>query len=211
VTQTPHTPAGWYPVEGGERWWDGTAWSEHHRPTPPAPPVGYPAAPGAPYAGQVQQQQAPNHTTRNVLIVIAVLFVLLLGGCLAVAGVFVSSVDDAIEETTANDREPGGPDNPVTIEVGQAFEVAGFEYAEGWTVTSTSFDTLQVENFRVTNNRTEADDAFVELTFLQGTEALATADCIEVSIPVGQTVTLDCVSGDPLPAAYDRVTVNDAF
>lgn len=91
MTETPHTPASWYPVEGGERWWDGNAWSEHHRPTPVAAPVCYPAAPGAPYAQQ-QWQQPRNHTTRNVLIVIAVVFVLLVGGCVAVAGVLAGSV-----------------------------------------------------------------------------------------------------------------------
>ena len=39
---------GWYPdveVAGGERWWDGTAWTEHRRPAapssvPPPPPPG---------------------------------------------------------------------------------------------------------------------------------------------------------------------------
>ncbi|MGA9277162.1 DUF2510 domain-containing protein, partial [Ilumatobacter sp.] len=55
------TPAGWYPdVEraGGERYWDGSAWTEHRRPAPQfAPPTnafgapsvqqtGYPAPPG---------------------------------------------------------------------------------------------------------------------------------------------------------------------
>lgn len=58
----------------------------------------------------------------------------------------------------------------------------------------TSSDTLQVDGPTVTDNRTEGDSAFVEITFLQGAEALATADCVEASIPVGQTVTLDRVS-----------------
>lgn len=39
---TPPTPAGWYPDPdgtGGQRYWDGTAWTEHQAPTqqPPAP------------------------------------------------------------------------------------------------------------------------------------------------------------------------------
>lgn len=32
-------PAGWYrdAATGGQRWWDGTAWTEHRSPVPPAP------------------------------------------------------------------------------------------------------------------------------------------------------------------------------
>ncbi|MCV7252399.1 DUF4352 domain-containing protein [Mycobacterium hackensackense] len=52
---TPPTPAGWYPDPdgtGGQRYWDGTAWTEHLTPAqaPPAPPV--PAAPAEPSAPQ---------------------------------------------------------------------------------------------------------------------------------------------------------------
>lgn len=47
----PSTPPGWYPDgQGGQRWWDGTQWTEHTQPpaggAPAAPPA--PAAPSAP-------------------------------------------------------------------------------------------------------------------------------------------------------------------
>ena len=32
MTQTPHTPAGWYPQGDVQRWWDGNAWTEHTQP-----------------------------------------------------------------------------------------------------------------------------------------------------------------------------------
>jgi hypothetical protein len=44
MSDTPTTPAGWYPdptAPGTERYWDGTAWTDHSRPvavTPSAPP-----------------------------------------------------------------------------------------------------------------------------------------------------------------------------
>ena len=31
--------AGWYPVAGGYRWWDGTVWTEHFR--QPMPPINH--------------------------------------------------------------------------------------------------------------------------------------------------------------------------
>lgn len=41
----PTTPPGWYPDgQGGQRWWDGTQWTEHTQPGTPADPA--PAAPG---------------------------------------------------------------------------------------------------------------------------------------------------------------------
>jgi Protein of unknown function (DUF2510)/Domain of unknown function (DUF4352) len=46
---TPPTPAGWYPDpdgSGGQRYWDGSAWTEHHSPAAHATPE--PSAPPAP-------------------------------------------------------------------------------------------------------------------------------------------------------------------
>ena len=43
--QTPEpAPPGWYPAEGGLRWWDGNRWTEHVQPTPAygSGPVGGP-------------------------------------------------------------------------------------------------------------------------------------------------------------------------
>lgn len=38
------TPAGWYPLQGQLRWWDGQQWTEHRRPTAPTPQY-YPVHP----------------------------------------------------------------------------------------------------------------------------------------------------------------------
>ena len=46
---TPRTPAGWYPDpdgSGGQRYWDGSAWTEHQSPATPAPAE--PTAPDEP-------------------------------------------------------------------------------------------------------------------------------------------------------------------
>jgi hypothetical protein len=51
---TPPTPAGWYPDpdgSGGQRYWDGSAWTEHHAPAPQAiPEPSEPPAPAEPPA-----------------------------------------------------------------------------------------------------------------------------------------------------------------
>jgi len=51
TTNTPQPPAGWYPDPqgtGGQRWWNGSAWSAQTRatPAPPVPPVPPYAGPG---------------------------------------------------------------------------------------------------------------------------------------------------------------------
>ena len=48
---TPPTPAGWYPDpdgSGGQRYWDGTTWTEHRFPAAPVAPPPAPVEPPAP-------------------------------------------------------------------------------------------------------------------------------------------------------------------
>lgn len=226
MTQTPNPPAGWYPQDNQERWWDGTGWSDNFRPlgsdlTPqPGQPAmtaghatyqqpGY-AQPtyGQPYMTQPVQQ---SHTARNILIVFGVLFLLFVGGCIAVVAVVGNEVNDAV-----NDDSLGGPNNPLTITEGQAFEVNGFEYAEGWDVADASISGLfQIDNLKVTNHRGKADRLLVEINLLNDDEVVATTTCVAgdgiTKIQEDTTVTVECSSGDSLPAAYDQITINDAI
>jgi len=225
MTQTPQTPAGWYPANGMERWWDGNQWSDHTRPiqpTQPQPTQPQPAY-GAPQAGQPAMQAGQpayyqaaqpvkqSHTARNILIVIAVFFLLVVGGCVAVVAVIGNEVNDRVDETL-NDDTPGGPNVPLEIEPGEEFEVAGFEYADGWAVGPDAAGNFDVTNLTVTNDRDEAHYAIVVIKLLQDDTVLATAACESpVRIAEDTTETLECVSGDPMPAEYDQVTIQDAF
>lgn len=231
MTQTPNTPAGWYPQGDGERWWDGNAWTEHTRPRQPQPTQQQPVVqaqpyqqpvpqPGQPAYGQPQpaygtgQPQYPvqpakqSHTARNVLLILGALFLLFVGGCVAVGVLVTDRVNDAV-----NDETLGGPNNPMQIEPGEGFEVEGFEYAEGWAIAADASGVMDVKNLKVTNNRGEADRALVQIKLLLGSEVLATSNCSNSgdSIPDGITVTLDCISSDTLPQEYDKVTINDLF
>lgn len=54
----PAVPPGWYPDgQGGQRWWDGTRWTEHTQPATPAAPQ--PATPAAPGLHEMPTQVAP--------------------------------------------------------------------------------------------------------------------------------------------------------
>jgi hypothetical protein len=226
MTQTPNPPAGWYPQDNQERWWDGTAWSDNFRPLgseqatfqpgqqpyqqPYQPPYGQPTY-GQPTYGQPTYGVQPvkqSHTARNILIVFAVLFLLFVGGCVALVAIVGNEVNDAV-----NDDTEGGPNNPLTITEGQAFEVDGFEYADGWDIPDAPISGLfQIENLKVTNHRGKADRLLVEIKLLNGGEVLATATCGDFDkIAEDTTETVSCTSGDTLPAAYDQITIQDAL
>ena len=227
MTQTPNPPAGWYPQDNQERWWDGTGWSDNFRPVgsgqvqhpgQPAMTAGYPTyqqpAYGQPQYGAPQpylgQPVQKSHTGRNILIVFGVLFLLFVGGCIAVVAVVSNEVNDAV-----NDDSLGGPNNPLAITEGDAFEVNGFEYADGWSIVGEPVSqTWHIENLKVHNNRGKADRLFTEIQLLDGSEIVVTATCVAGNldkIPDGITVTVDCTSADPLPEVYDKITINDVI
>ncbi|WP_216823032.1 DUF2510 domain-containing protein [Aeromicrobium sp. A1-2] len=192
------TPAGFYPDSTGSmRWWDGAAWTEQTQ--QPAP-------------GQVAMAAPPKkkHTVRNVLLGLVAVFVLFVGGCMALIGSAANEVSKSIDKEVAKDSEPGGPDNPLTISEGKAFSVSGFDYAAGWKVVDNEFG-FDITKLKVTNNRDDKDSALVEIKFMKGSEVLALTDCTTEPVAVGQTTTLSCLSGDDLPAKYDKITINDTF
>ncbi|MDQ3423066.1 MAG: hypothetical protein M3510_06710 [Actinomycetota bacterium] len=146
-----------------------------------------------------------------MLLVILGLIILGFVGCSVLVGTAVNEVDKSIKASEAEDAEPGGPDNPLEIKVGEAFEVSDFKYAAGWSVGSDGLGDLAIKNLKVENNRDDKDSALVEIKFVKGDEVLALADCTTSPITPGQTVTVDCLSTDKLPKQYDKITINDSF
>lgn len=196
-TPGSNTPAGFYPDStGAMRWWDGSSWTEH---TQQAAPV------------QVAERAKKGHTVRNVLLGIIAVGVLFIGGCLALVGGAANEVGKSLDKEVAKDKEPGGPDNPLTIVEGQKFSVSGFDYSGGWKLGDDGLGSVEITNLKVTNNRDDKDSALVEIKFMKGSEVLAVTDCTTEPVAVGETTTLSCISADDLPKAYDRITINDSF
>ncbi|NLE81914.1 MAG: hypothetical protein GX610_20490 [Rhodococcus sp.] len=170
----------------GQYVWDGNAWV----PNPNLP------------------KPKKKHTVRNVILGIIIVLILIVGGCVAFIGGVANEVSDDIKSEA---EKPGGTNNPLTIVAGQAFEVDGFNYADGWSLGAGPLGDIEVSNLKVTNNRDDRDSALVEIKLWSGTEVLGKADCTTEPINVDTTVTLNCFSGDDLPANYDKVTINDSF
>jgi hypothetical protein len=177
-----------------------------------------PASPQPPYGQQPPQGYFPpqpppkkKHTLRNVLLIIITLCVLFIAGCAALVGMAANEVGKEINEATEADSQPGGPDNPLTIQEGKAFQVAGFKYAAGWSIKKDAFGFWEVKGLKVTNERDERDSAIVEIKLWKGSEVLSSASCSTDQIAPKTTVTLSCLSGDKLPKKYSKMTINDTF
>lgn len=62
-----------------------------------------------------------SHTVRNVLLALLAVFVLCIGGCMALIGGAANEIDKAVKESEKADQIPGRADNPLTITPGKAF------------------------------------------------------------------------------------------
>lgn len=219
------TPPGTISEDGHWRW-DGRTWvstapqRQPQQPQQPAygqQPYGQPGY-GQPGHGQGYPQtpygyapQKPNHTVRNVLLVLAGVFVLFFGGCVALVGLAANEVDNVIEDIEANDQLPGGADNPLEIRAGQPFSVYGFDYQSGWSVGPDEFGEIEVLDLKFENNRDEPDSLLADLRFIRGNEVLATATCSSDQASVGQIVPVECYGIDPIPTDYDTITIQDSY
>ena len=149
-----------------------------------------------------------SHTLRNVLLIILALFILFVGGCLAIVGMAANSVDKSIKKS---ENESGGTNNPITIVQGKAFNVRGFNYKAGWRVVGDGAGGVTVKHLRVTNHRSKKDSALVEIKFMKGSEVLGLSDCTTDPIMPGQTVLVSCIGTDGPVKGYKRITINDTF
>lgn len=190
--------AGWFPQpDGQERYYDGEDWTDQFR---PGRPQGTPSAPPPKKSG----------VWKWVLIVVFIVLVLCCGGFAACSAGVIGAADEVSKSIEAEESESGGVNNAVTITEGEAFDVRGFNYAEGWKI-SEEYDMVEIEGLKVTNNRDERDGAIVEIKFMKGSEIAASVDCTSDQLQPGQTATLNCLSADALPDDYDKITINDSF
>lgn len=150
-----------------------------------------------------------SHTLRNVILVILALGILFIGGCLALIGGAANEVSKAIDE---KDNQKGGSNNPITVQVGEAFTIGDTAYAKGWKVGNDVLDSAEVKGLKVTNNSDDADYPSVEFRFWDGTTMLAEVSCgLLEEVPAGTTQLLDCSGDEPLPAKYEKLTVQNSM
>jgi hypothetical protein len=105
-------PAGWYDdpqSPGQQRYWDGQQWTEQRQPAASVPPP----PPTAPVTHTAAAPEKRSHTTRNVILAVIGVLVLLMGGCtIALVAVGGNAVNEAIEKTNDELADPGDTPAP---------------------------------------------------------------------------------------------------
>ncbi|WP_158648000.1 hypothetical protein [Nocardioides houyundeii] len=173
---------------------------------PPAMPPG-----GSYPQGSYQPQPPPKkkHTLRNVLLLLVLVFVLFIGGCIALVGGAANEVAKEIDKSVAAEAEN---DKPKPVVEGKAFTHDGFNVASGWTVTKDGLGGVTIEGGKVTNDNEDARSALLTFTFYKGKENLAEVECSSNELQAGESSKLDCVSFDSeFPTGYKTIKVADAF
>lgn len=195
---------GWFPQpDGRERYYDGEQWTDHYR-APSGQGAPAPQAPGGP---PPKRKSSP---WKWIIIIGVIVLMVCFGGFAACTAGVLGTANEVNESMESAESESGGPNNPVEITEGEAFEVRGFAYSDGWKVTE-ELGSVSIEDLKVTNNRESRDSALVTIKFMKGSEVMASVDCTSDPIQPGQTVTLNCLSADEMPTDYDKITINDTF
>jgi hypothetical protein len=149
------------------------------------------------------------HTVRNVFLAIIALGVLFVGGCMALIGGAANEISKSIDE---HENQKGGSNNPITLDVGEGFTIGDTSYAKGWTVKNDVLGSAEVKGLQVTNNGSEPDYPSVEFRFWNGKTMLAEVSCgLLEEVPAGTTQKLDCTGDEPLPAKFEKVTVQNSM
>lgn len=148
------------------------------------------------------------HTVRNVVLVLLALAVLFIGGCMALVGGAANEISKSIDE---HENQKGGSNNPITLTVGEGFSIGDTEYAAGWKVKNNVLDMADIQGLSVTNNGDDSDYPSVDFRFWNGKTMLAEVTCgLLEEVPAGTTQKLDCSGDEPVPAKYEKLTVQNS-
>jgi hypothetical protein len=183
--------------------------SPYQPPGSPYQQPGAPYQPAAPYPAPSPYQ--PKRTSGGgiaaiVIVVILVVVLLFCGGIGAFIWWVASSVDDAIPD---RDR-PGGPDNPIMVEVGEAFTIDDFAFEQGWTLTSNALGDPDIEDLRTENTGASSDSINVTLTFVADDEELGEISCSSSNVQPDRTVTTTCYGSGDI-AGHDEIEVSTSW
>lgn len=204
-------------------------------PGPPQPQQQWPVAPPAnpyrsgagypPYGSGPGYGQGPGHggpvrpsgggSGKAIAIIIgAIVLVVLLfcGGIIAAIVVIANNVEDTIDDW--DPERTGGRDNPISVDVGEGFEIDGVEYADGWRVQppSSEYDGETIVDLQGTNERADGASEYAYLTFTFVDEADVEVGQVicssEGSISEGNSELLSCSNYERFSGPYDHIEVS---
>jgi len=216
----PHQPVP--PVAPGPPQPQQQQWPVAPPPNPYGSGSGYPPygsgpgpgpGPGPGYGGPVPPPSGGSGKAIAIIIGAIVLVVLLFcGGIITAIVVIAKNVEDAIDDW--DPARTGGRDNPITVEVGESFEIDGVEYAQGWRVTppASEYDGTSITGLEGTNDRSDesSKSAYLTFTFVAaGDLEVGQVSCSSSgSISYGNSEQLTCSGYDTIDQPYDHIEVS---
>ena len=171
----------------------------------PRPDPGPQLTPWGFYA--VTPTKRPRDPFRMVAIGVALSFVLVLGGCMAVVGSMARELRPAFDVPVA------AVSTTVTrVETGSSFILSGFRTEPGWTVDREARGALTIGGLRVSNLGDRPQGVRYAFKFRNGYRQLAEVDCYCAAVAPGETVPMQCLATTaPVPLGNDRILVADSY
>ncbi|MFW6868495.1 hypothetical protein ACOACQ_13970 [Nocardioides sp. CPCC 206347] len=182
------------------------------------PPGGYAPPPGGYGAPSPYGQKPSGGSGKVIAIVVGVIVLLVLVVCGGAVGLLIwgaNTVDDALDEFDPD--RVGGSNNPITLEVGEEFEIDGVEYADGWSVASPKdeYTGETISGLKGTNDRADesGESVYLNFTFLDGDDTeVGEVNCTSSGdISHGNTEELSCTNYSRFTGSYDHVEVAASY
>lgn len=158
---------------------------------------------------------------KKILIVCALLFVVVVGCSVALAGGSSDDSGDTTASQPAEDTTPTPTEVPTTKKEAAETEVdeaddPGPMSVGNWEVVGKIVPKDDgigdfTATFRVKNVGDVPDQGFFTVNVLKGDDILGSMDCAGAEVAPGSIGTIDCVSTDPFTTGWSEITIENAF
>ena len=190
-----------------------------HHPPPqlPAQPPASPYGPGPQqWAGAPSPYPPPKGNGGKIAaIVIAVVLLVVLAVCGGTIALIVWAAKNVDESFADWDPErPGGRDNPIAVSEGEAFEIDGIEYGDGWRVVppADEYSGHTITGLSGENDRDDesGESAYLSFTFVDANDnEIGQITCSsDGTISHGRTEQLECTGYDEISGEWDEIEVS---
>ncbi|MDN5744767.1 MAG: hypothetical protein L0H31_06550, partial [Nocardioidaceae bacterium] len=166
----------------------------------------------AAYLGGAMGPPPSAGTGKTIAIIVGSIILVILLVCGGIVGSIVwmvKTIDDQIDDY--DPARSGSARNPITVDVGEEFEIDGIDYQQGWTVRSDAGAETNILGLKATSDRRDDESEYVAVRFkfLDATGVpVARITCsADELLASGDSVDLTCRGAGRSVTDYDRVEV----
>lgn len=141
-----------------------------------------------------------------MLLGVGLVLLLTCGGCVAVVALVATGTRSAVERRADEYDGPGSAGEPLVVDEGEAFDIGGLEFADGWSVMRSRGD---IDGLRVTDNRSVVVSVGLDLSFVRTGRPVGEMTCTATVVPEGSTDLL-CFATAKV-RRFDEIAVEESF